>query len=95
MRKHGKNKSFYFTAGLALTIVMAGLIVLGFLWSPYDPEAMAGTLKLQGPSLLHPFGTDQFGRDVLSRVLTGAGSTLTIAVGTIAIGGTVGIIAGQ
>lgn len=94
MRKHGKNKSFYFTAGLALTIVMAGLIVLGFLWSPYDPEAMSGTLKLQAPSLLHPFGTDQFGRDVLSRVLTGAGSTLTIAVGTIAIGGTVGIIIG-
>ena len=83
-----------FTLGLVLTVVMVGLSVLGFFWTPYDPEAMQGSLKLQGPSAAHWFGTDQFGRDVLSRVLSGAGSTLIIALGTILIGGTVGIIIG-
>ena len=53
-------------------------ILIGMLWTPYDPDAMQGSLKLQGPSLLHWFGTDQFGRDVLSRVLSGAGSTLLL-----------------
>ena len=94
MRKHKKPDSFYFTAGAAVTGVMAVLIVLGFFWAPYDPEAMAGTLKLQGPSFAHLFGTDQFGRDILSRVLTGAGSTFVVAAGTIVIGGTAGIIIG-
>ena len=55
---------------------------------------MAGTLKLKGPSLLHVFGTDQFGRDVLSRVLAGAGNTFVIAAGTIVIGGTIGSVLG-
>lgn len=73
---------------------MTGLIVLGFFWVPYDTEAMQGSLKLNAPSLVHIFGTDQFGRDVFSRVLAGAGSTLTIAVGTILIGGGIGILVG-
>ena len=94
MRKSKKIHSFYFTAGLALTIFMTILIIAGFLWTPYDPEAMAGTLKLKGPSLSHVFGTDQFGRDVLSRVLAGAGNTLVIAAGTIVIGGTIGSVLG-
>lgn len=83
-----------FTFGLALSVVMAALIVLGFFWTPYDPEAMQGSLKLAGPSMLHLFGTDQFGRDVLSRVLSGAGSTLLIGVGTVLIGGVSGVLIG-
>lgn len=87
-------KSYNFTFGVILTIIMTGLIVLGFFWVPYDTEAMQGSLKLNAPSLVHIFGTDQFGRDVFSRVLAGAGSTLTIAVGTILIGGGIGILIG-
>ena len=87
-------KSYNFTFGVILTIIMTGLIVLGFFWVPYDTEAMQGALKLNAPSLVHIFGTDQFGRDVFSRVLAGAGSTLTIAVGTILIGGGIGILIG-
>ncbi|MGC4020307.1 MAG: ABC transporter permease [Muricomes sp.] len=73
---------------------MVGLIVLGFFWSPYDPETMQGSVKLNAPTLVHIFGTDQFGRDVFSRVLVGAGSTLSIALGTVAIGGGIGIFVG-
>lgn len=89
-----KITSHNFTIGLTLTIIMVVLILVGFLWTPYDPEAMQGSLKLKGPGLMHWFGTDQFGRDVLSRVLSGAGSTLIIALGTILIGGTAGIFVG-
>lgn len=92
-KKLGKT-GYNFTFGIILTSVMVGLILLGFLWSPYDPEAMQGSAKLDAPSIVHVFGTDQFGRDVFSRVLVGAGSTLSIALGTILIGGGVGIIIG-
>lgn len=94
--KQGRNKnhSYNFTVGCGLTLVMAILILIGFFWTPYDPETMQGSLKLGVPSLKHWFGCDQFGRDVLSRVLSGAGSTLLIGVGTILIGGTCGILIG-
>ena len=68
--------------------------MLGFFWTPYDPEAMKGTLKLSGPTMAHWFGCDQFGRDVLSRVLSGAGSTLLIGSGTVLIGGGCGVLLG-
>ena len=93
-KKRQQNISHNYATGLAITIVMFVLILIGMLWTPYDPDTMQGSLKLQGPSLLHWFGTDQFGRDVLSRVLSGAGSTLLIALGTIIIGGGAGIIIG-
>lgn len=88
--RHSYNLIF----GLVLTIAMVSLIILGFFWTPYNADAMQGSLKLNAPSISHLLGTDQFGRDVLSRVLTGAGSTLTIALGTVFIGGGAGIIVG-
>lgn len=93
-RGRNKNHSYNFTVGCVLTLVMAILILTGFFWTPYDPETMQGSLKLGAPSLQHWFGCDQFGRDVLSRVLSGAGSTLLIGVGTILIGGTCGVLIG-
>ncbi len=93
MRKR-KHNSYNFTVGLTLTTVMLAVILVGMVWTPYDPDQMQGSLKLHGPMISHIFGTDQFGRDVFSRVLTGGGNTLAIALGTILIGGTVGIIIG-
>ncbi|MCL2866047.1 MAG: ABC transporter permease [Lachnospiraceae bacterium] len=92
MRK--KNNSINFIFGSILTSFMLGLILLGFFWTPFDSEAMQADLMLKAPSLLHLFGTDQFGRDVLSRVLVGGGNTLIVASGTVLIGGTVGILLG-
>ncbi|MBP7401911.1 MAG: ABC transporter permease [Clostridia bacterium] len=56
---------------------------------------MNASEKLLSPSFRHPFGTDNFGRDVLSRVLDGASSTVAVALGTILIGGTAGILLGS
>lgn len=90
-----KNRSYNFTLGVGVTAFMVALILLGFLWTPYGPDTMQGSMKLNAPSLSHLFGTDQFGRDVFSRVLVGAGSTLVIALGTIVIGGAAGVMLGS
>jgi peptide/nickel transport system permease protein len=80
----------YLRAGLLLTGILTALIVLGFFWTPYDPDAMSGSAKLLGPSLRHLLGTDNFGRDIFSRVVRGAGTTLVIAFCTVVIGGVFG-----
>lgn len=94
MKNKRKINSYNFTFGLTLSLIMVTLTVAGMFWTPYDPEAMAGSLKLSAPAFSHIFGCDQFGRDVFSRVLSGAGSTLLIGMGTIFIGGSVGIVVG-
>ena len=95
MKQKRLAKEYNFYVGLILTGIMVGLILLGFFYTSFDPDAMRGSEKLSAPSLLHLMGTDNFGRDILSRVLVGAGNTLVIAVGTILIGGVIGIIAGS
>ena len=84
----------YLKVGLTLTCVLAALILLGFFWTPYDPNAMLAGPKLQGPTWQHLMGTDKFGRDIFSRVLQGAGTTFTIAVCTVAIGAVCGTAVG-
>ena len=84
----------YLRAGLLLGGVLTALIVLGFFWTPYDPNAMAAGPKLAGPSLAHLMGTDGFGRDIFSRVLKGAGTTYGIALCTVAIGAVCGTVLG-
>jgi peptide/nickel transport system permease protein len=84
--------------GLAILGAFVAMAVLAPLVAPYDPIYQDAAVKLQPPSLAHPFGTDNFGRDVLSRVIWGARIDLQIAViGVIfpfLIGTGVGTIAG-
>jgi peptide/nickel transport system permease protein len=61
---------------------------------PQDPEAMIPELTLRPPSLAHWFGTDDLGRDVFSRTLAGAASTLTVAPAATALGVLGGIVVG-
>ncbi len=84
----------FLKVGLIITAFMLALILLGFFWTPYDPTAMSGSEKFQAPSLAHLMGTDNFGRDIFSRVLNGAGTTFTIAAATVAMGGGIGILLG-
>lgn len=88
------------TAGLALVVLMYVVAILTPLIAPHDPihQYDLDASRLLGPSPLHPLGTDQYARDVLSRMLYGARISLTIAfvsVGiSITIGTTVGAVAG-
>ncbi|EJC83860.1 ABC-type dipeptide/oligopeptide/nickel transport system, permease component [Rhizobium leguminosarum bv. trifolii WSM2297] len=83
-------------AGLLLFFVL--LAIAAPVIAPYDPIMQDAEVRLQAPSLLHPFGTDNFGRDMLSRVIWGARLDLQMAlIGVIfpfLIGTTVGTIAG-
>ena len=56
-----------FTLGAAITLALVAVAGLSLLYTPADPLTMSITGRLQGPSGGHPFGTDQFGRDILSR----------------------------
>src|SRR5207245_708776 len=73
-----------FALGVAISLALAATAALSLVYTPRDPLAMAGAARLEGPSRTHPFGTDQYGRDVLSRVM--AGAPTSIAVGVIAVG---------
>jgi peptide/nickel transport system permease protein len=70
--------------GLAIVLVLV-IAAIGAPWiAPFDPLRMAAGPRLQPPSAAHWFGTDDFGRDLLSRILYGA--RLTLQIGTIAVG---------
>lgn len=88
------KKNYNLILGGIITGVMLLFILIGFFWTPYDPEAMDATQKFAGMSLRHPFGCDNFGRDILSRVMKGAGTTFLVALGTVLIGTVSGIAIG-
>ena len=89
-----KKKSWYLTIGGILTACMLVFTATGLLWTPYSPTAVSAPDRSAPPSAAHPFGCDQLGRDVLSRTLEGAGSTLTIALAVLAVGAVCGLVIG-
>ena len=84
--------------GTALVLLFILSAVLAPWIAPYEPNALDVPARLQGPSVAHPLGTDNLGRDVLSRVLYGGQIALAVAltaVGLSLAGGIVlGLIAG-
>ena len=66
--------------GSAVLILIVTSTLLAPLLAPYDPLAMDYERQFLPPSLAHPFGTDLFGRDVLSRVLFGARVSLSVGL---------------
>lgn len=89
-----KRNSFIYIGG-AIALAMTLLILMGYVWTPYSPTQMDPAAKMQGPSIQHLLGTDNFGRDIFSRVLQGAGTSFLIAIGVVAIGCLAGIIIGS
>lgn len=89
-----KKKNVNYILGCIITAVMLLLILVGFFWTPYDPEIMDASAKFAGVSLRHPCGADNFGRDMLSRIMIGAGTTFLVACGTVAIGVFFGMLIG-
>ncbi len=80
--------------GCIITAFTASVIILGFFWTPYEPSAVSAAEKSMAPNLSHIFGTDSKGRDVLSRVMQGAGTTLSIAFCAVSIGAVAGTVIG-
>jgi peptide/nickel transport system permease protein len=79
-------------ATLVTLLVAAGLF--GPIIVPYGPIDIAPQRSLQPPNWSHPFGTDTLGRDILSRVLSGARISLRLGLVAVALAATVGIVIG-
>jgi peptide/nickel transport system permease protein len=86
------------TGAVVLLLLLVGMAVLGPVLLPANGDAVDFSMQLQPPSVSHPFGTDDLGRDLLVRVAEGG--RVTLAVGALAmvlalmIGGAVGAVAG-
>ncbi|WP_238709557.1 ABC transporter permease [Natronorubrum halophilum] len=79
------------TVGLGITFFFA---VLGPFVIPHDPTATNLDIMNQAPSLVHPFGTDRYGRDILARVALGARTSLTVAFVGVAVAAGIGVTLG-
>ena len=82
---------------VAAFIVMVGLLILALVGpyvAPYAADAFDYDNILAGPSAAHWFGTDQFGRDILSRIMAGAPLTLGVALSSVIVGAAIGTVLG-
>ena len=84
---------------LTIIVLMYGAGLFAPLVTPYDYNNQNLTIAKQSPSFTHPFGTDRLGRDILTRVIYGLRTTViltivTISTGTLALGITLGLVAG-
>ena len=89
MYRFFRNKNF--TVGFALSMVVVIVAAVSLVWTPYDGNRMNARDRLQGPSWQHPLGTDQYGRDTLSRIMTGSANSIIVGLVTVAIGLTIGV----
>lgn len=96
LRRFKKNKAAMVCAGILIILII--IAILAPVISPYDTTQQDYTAILQGPSSQHLLGTDEFGRDILSRILYG--TRISLSIGIVAqvlasiIGITMGAIAG-
>ena len=90
-----KKWNYNLTIGLILTTIVVLMAVIGHFWTPYGPTDMNSMLKNAPPTLAHPFGNDNFGRDILSRIMNGMGTTCFVALCTVGIGVVFGTIIGS
>ncbi|MCR4641412.1 MAG: ABC transporter permease [Lachnospiraceae bacterium] len=92
LKKLSRNP--YLFVGLILTVFMCLVTLVGLVYTPYDTTAMDLSDKLAGPSLRHLMGCDNYGRDILSRVMEGMRNTFVIALLTVLIGTVFGVLVG-
>jgi peptide/nickel transport system permease protein len=83
------NRSFLI--GAIVTLIVAGMAGLSFLWTPYSVGALDVATKLKPPSMTHWLGTDHFGRDILSMIMVGSRASIMVAFVSVAIGAGIGI----
>jgi peptide/nickel transport system permease protein len=79
-----KPMLFELKAGAALALFIGGLAIAGFFYLPFDYNAMDAQQRFTAPGAGRLLGTDNFGRDVFSRIMAGAKYTLLTAIVTVA-----------
>jgi peptide/nickel transport system permease protein len=81
--------------GMVIVVLFIITALFGPLFAPYSPIKINPSHRLETPNTQHWLGTDQFGRDTLSRLIHGAGNSLMVGVVALGIAATIGIIAGM
>ena len=80
--------------GAAIVLMAAAAALLSPWVMPYDPASQQLALRLARPSLPHPFGLDELGRDILSRVLAGARISLLVGMVVVGVSAVAGVLLG-
>ena len=93
MRYFGK-KNTALTAGILISAVLFAVMLIGVFYTPYESSKMNGAEKFMAPCARHLMGTDNFGRDIFSRVLEGLGTTFFVAVSVTLFGSLFGVLLG-
>ncbi|HXH89534.1 MAG TPA: ABC transporter permease [Gaiellaceae bacterium] len=101
LRRYSRNRAAVL-AGSVFVLLLLFVLIFPFV-SPYDSDKIDFALKAQGPSLNHPFGTDNFGRDLMTRTAVGGrvsmgigfGATLAILLIGVAYGSISGFVGGR
>lgn len=88
-----RRKHVALAAGVILLLIILAAIAAPLI-APYDPSAPDYDNVLAGPSLVHLFGTDSYGRDILSRVIWGGRISLSVGFISVIVGGVVGVSLG-
>jgi len=80
--------------GAMIVALAVSMAVLSPILAPYDPASQVLSLRLAGPMLGHPFGLDELGRDILSRILAGARISLLVGLAVVSVSATAGSLLG-
>lgn len=96
MKKNRLLGNHIAASGLAIVGLYILIIFVSLVWVPFDPVEMDVEHILEGPSLAtgHVFGTDEFGRDILSRIMKGTGISLLISIAATTLGAVIGTFMG-
>ncbi|MDO9349650.1 MAG: ABC transporter permease [Deltaproteobacteria bacterium] len=92
-RRSFRNINFTIGFFITLTILLTALLSLAF--TPYDPNRMNLSERFQAPNQTHYLGTDQYGRDILSRVMKGSINSIIVGLVAVSIGMGFGILLGS
>ena len=92
IKKFMKRKTA--VAGFIVIVFLVFLAIFGQYLAPYDPDAYDYSNMLAGPSAAHLFGTDHYGRDILSRLLAGTRLTLGVSLSSVVVGAALGTVLG-
>ena len=81
--------------GVAILATIAAIAIAAPIVAPFGPDTIDSNAILQPPSIRHWAGTDEVGRDLLSRIMHGARPSLLVALGIVSIGATGGVLLGS
>jgi len=88
-------RNINFAIGFFILLAILTTALLSFGYTPYEPNRMSLSKRFQSPDANHWLGTDQYGRDILSRVMKGAVSSIIVGLVAVTIGISFGIFLGS